>query len=87
MSSADRASIISPLAVTTGTILPVEIAPGSDVTVNFAFDSRIEGKLLPREDATPLCAADGVRITGAIEDSLEDSATPVASDVFHAGCM
>jgi hypothetical protein len=35
----------------------------------------------------PLCAKDGIRIAGAIEDSLQDGATPVASAVFHADCM
>jgi hypothetical protein len=86
IASAARAPLVSPLEVTTSATLPVEVAPDSDVTVDFAFDTRTEGTPLPTDTAMPLCATDGLRIVGAIEDSLEDGATPVASDVFRADC-
>jgi hypothetical protein len=86
ITSADRrSSIVSPLAVTTTAKLPVEVAPDSDVTVDFTYDSGARPRM--QDDVMPLCATDGIRIQGTIEDSLEGGATPVASDVFHAGCM
>lgn len=87
IASADqKTSIVAPLTVETTTALPVEVAPGSDVAVAFTADTSAEGGTLPSEAAAALCAAEGIRITGSIEDSLEDGATPVASDVFHARC-
>ncbi|WP_438016089.1 hypothetical protein WMF18_35375 [Sorangium sp. So ce315] len=87
IASADqKTSIVAPLPVETATALPVEVAPGSDVTVVFTVDTGAEGGTLPGEAAAALCAAEGIRITGSIEDSLEDGATPVASEVFHARC-
>ncbi|WP_437588378.1 hypothetical protein [Sorangium sp. So ce1000] len=85
LTSADqKTSIVAPLPVETATALPVEVAPDSDVTVAFTVDT--DAQTLPAEAASALCAAEGIRITGAIEDSLEDGATPVASAVFHASC-
>ncbi|WP_437673636.1 hypothetical protein [Sorangium sp. So ce131] len=87
IASADQeTSIVAPLAAETTTPLPVEVAPGSDVRVAFTFDSSEGGGLLPEGVAAALCAAEGIRVTGAIEDSLEDGATPVASDTFAASC-
>jgi hypothetical protein len=87
IASAARTTLVPSLEVTTSTSLPVEVAPGSDVLVDFAFDTSTEGAPLPADAAMPLCATDGIRIVGAIEDSLEDGATPVASDVFRADCQ
>ncbi len=64
--------------------LPVEVAPDSDVFVPFNVDTGAQGGMLPADVAAALCAPEGIRITGAIEDSLEDRATPVASAVFRA---
>ncbi|XXX75270.1 hypothetical protein WMF30_47245 [Sorangium sp. So ce134] len=87
ISSADqKTAIVAPLPAETTTALPVEVAPDSDVTVAFTFDTGAAGTTLPAEAAAALCAAEGIRITGAIEDSLEDGATPVASAVFHPRC-
>ncbi|WP_433930100.1 hypothetical protein AB3662_39890 [Sorangium cellulosum] len=87
IASADqKTSIVAPLPVETATSLPVEVAPGSDVTVAFTVDTSAGGGTLAGDAAAALCAAEGIRITGAIEDSLEDGATPVASGVFHARC-
>lgn len=85
IASADRArSIVAPLAATSTTKLPVEVAPDSDVTVDFTFDSGAAPR--PEDEAALLCAAEGIRIAGTLQDSLEDGATPVVSEVFHAGC-
>ncbi|WP_437687952.1 hypothetical protein [Sorangium sp. So ce176] len=87
IASADqKTSIVAPLPVETATSLPVEVAPGSDVTVAFTVDTSAGGGTLPGDAAAALCAAEGIRITGAIEDSLEDGATPVVSEVFLARC-
>jgi hypothetical protein len=87
ITSADqKTSIVQPLPAETTTALPVEVAPDSDVTVAFTVDTGAEGGTLPAEAAAALCAAEGIRITGAIEDSLEDGATPLTSEVFHARC-
>ncbi|WP_437982119.1 hypothetical protein [Sorangium sp. So ce117] len=87
ITSADqKTSIVEPLPVETTAALPVEVAPDSDVTVAFTVDTGAQGGTLKADAAAALCAAEGIRITGAIEDSLEDGATPVASAVFHADC-
>ncbi|WP_437990913.1 hypothetical protein [Sorangium sp. So ce145] len=87
ITSADqKTSIVEPLPVETTAALPVEVAPDSDVTMAFNVDTGAQGGTLPAEVAAALCAPEGIRITGAIEDSLEDGATPVASAVFHAVC-
>jgi hypothetical protein len=78
-------SIVAPLEAVTATALPVGVEPGSDVTVSFTFDTGAD--LLPVEARDALCAPAGIRVTGALEDSLQDGATPVASEVFQATCM
>lgn len=68
------------------TQFPVRVEQDSDVDVAMTFDSGSK----PIEDAlaTKLCDPAGVSIGGTIKDSLQDSATPVGSDVIHAtGCM
>ncbi|WP_438033286.1 hypothetical protein [Sorangium sp. So ce204] len=87
ITSADqKTSIVEPLPVETTAVLPVEVAPDSDVTVAFTVDTGAQGGTLKADAAAALCAPEGIRITGAIEDSLEDGATPVASAVFHPVC-
>jgi hypothetical protein len=79
------ASIVAPLEAVTTTTLPVTVEPDSDVTVSFTFDTGAD--LLPTEARDALCAPAGIRVTGALEDSLQDGATPVASGIFQAACM
>lgn len=86
VSADQKTPLVSPLAVETETELPVEVAPDSDVIVRFSVDTGAQGRPLPASAGEALCAAEGIRIAGAIEDSLEDAATPVASGVFHADC-
>ncbi|MCC6556687.1 MAG: hypothetical protein IT372_27315 [Polyangiaceae bacterium] len=83
--AAQTAAIVSPLEAVTATALPVTVETDSDVAVEFTFDTGAD--LLPAEARDPLCAAEGIRITGSIQDSLQDGATPVASAVFQATCM
>lgn len=74
-----------PIAVDGGaTQFPVTVEPDSDVTVTLTFDTG--AKPLSKDLATPLCDPAGVIIAGTIEDSLQDTATPVESAVLHP-CM
>ncbi|MFT3774406.1 MAG: hypothetical protein QM820_54295 [Minicystis sp.] len=81
------ADIVSPLTLDSGsTSLPVTVEPDSDVQVALTFDTG--AKLLPADVKDKLCAAAGVVITGTLQDSLQDTSTPVDSAVIHAsGCM
>lgn len=86
ITSADQStSIVAPLEAVAGTALPVVVEPDADVTVAFTFDTGAD--LLPAEAQDGLCDPAGIRVVGTIEDSLQDGATPVASEVFVAGCM
>lgn len=79
------ASIVAPLEAGSTTTLPVLVEPDGDVTVAFTFDTGAD--LLPAEARDGLCDPAGIRVVGAIEDSLQDGATPVASEVFVATCL
>jgi hypothetical protein len=87
VTSADETTAIVPsLQVTASPALPVTVAPDSEVGVDFTFDTG--ASLLPAATMTALCADPGIKITGTVQDSLQDGATPVASVVFKpAGCM
>jgi hypothetical protein len=84
-SSDQQTTFVSPLEVTADRELPVTVAVDSDVTVGFSFDTGAD--LLPADVAADLCGAGGLVISGVIEDSLQDGATPVVSPVFiPSGC-
>ena len=84
-SSDQQTTFVSPLEVTADRELPVTVELDSDVDVGFSFDTAAD--LLPTETAGELCGAGGLVISGAIEDSLQDGATPVVSEVFiPSGC-
>jgi hypothetical protein len=80
-------ALIAPLVVDAGsTPMPVPVAPDSDAVVPFKIDTGT--KPLLTQVGTDLCDAGSVVITGTIQDSLQDTATPVESPVFQvAGCM
>lgn len=80
-------AIVTPLPVDPGsTQLPVTVQPDSDVIIAFTFTS---GKNPLAADLAPkLCDSAGVILGGTIQDSLQDVATPVDSDVIHpTGCQ
>lgn len=83
--AAQTTAIISPLEAVTSVSLPIKVDLDSDVSVPFTFDTGAD--LLPSEVQAPLCDPGGLRITGTIQDSLQDGATPVASEIFQAACM
>ncbi len=77
-------TILSALALDAGsTQLPVTVAPDSDVDVSFTFDTG--GKTFSADVGKQLCDSAGIVLSGRIQDSLQDTATPVTSEVFHAG--
>jgi len=81
-----KGSIVSPLPVVSTTTFPVTVELDSDVDVAFTFDTG--AKPLPADVMPKLCDPAGVVLGGAIEDSLQNHATPFASAVFHpSGCM
>lgn len=82
-----KGDIVSPLALDSGTTqFPVTVEQDGDVNVALTFDTGT--KLLPADVGPKLCDAAGVIITGTIEDSLQNTATPVESAVVKpAGCM
>ena len=85
ITDADQSTtIVDALPAVTSTPLPVEVAPDETVTLTLTFDSGAD--LLPAEAEAALCEAAGLRITGAIQDSLQDGATPVVSELFTATC-
>jgi hypothetical protein len=79
-SSDQQTTIVSPLEVAADRQLPAQVPPDSDVTIGFSFDTGANP--LPMETAGELCGAGGIVIHGVIEDSLQDGATPVVSEVF-----
>jgi hypothetical protein len=84
-SADEKTAIVPSLEVTASRSLPVTVAPDSEVGVDFTFDTG--ANLLPASAMTALCTDPGISITGTVQDSLQDGATPVASAVFKpAGC-
>ena len=64
---------------------PVTVEPDSTVPVPLSFTT---GKaLLKADEQDALCKAGGLRIVGALQDSLQSGATPLTSEVFlPTGC-
>jgi hypothetical protein len=75
-----------PLNVIGDMMFPVIVLPGSDVDTNFTLDPTAM-TTLSGPDAMALCAAAGVVIGGAVDDSLAGNHDPVYSAVFKpSGC-
>jgi hypothetical protein len=85
LDAAQSKTIVSALALTSAPTFPVTVQPDSDVDVALTFDTGT--KLLDMALGKDLCASAGVVVGGKIEDSLQDTATQVASSVFHASCQ
>jgi len=83
LTNADRSlTLVDPLDVTTSTTFPVTVEVDSDVTVDFT----IATDDAPADTLSAVCGASGLRITGSIQDSLQDGLTPLASDIFYPTC-
>lgn len=80
-----KSAVVSGLSLTPSQSFPLTVAPSSDVKIDVTFDMGDKTVSMPTTDA--LCMAPGVRIAGTINDSLQEVATPFASDVFAPmGC-
>jgi hypothetical protein len=84
-SSDQQTTLVSPLQASTLVELPVTVDVDGDESLGFTFDTA--ATLLPAQTFGEICGANGVVISGVIEDSLQDGATPVVSQVFiPSGC-
>jgi len=82
----NQQSVVPSISLISDTELPVTVQLDSKVTVGFLFD--LEDQTIPQETANALCLPGGVRIAMTLQDSLQDGATTVASNVFKpTGCM
>lgn len=83
MDASMKTALITPLPLDAGsTPLPVTVAQDSDVSVAFTFED-----MLAKDVAATLCDPAGLVVSGTLQDSLQNTATPVDSAVFHAtGC-
>jgi hypothetical protein len=82
----NQVSVVPSLSLVSSMAFPVTVEPDSEVKVGLIFD--IGEKTLAPQTKDALCLPAGVRIAGTIKDSLEDAATPFASDTFKpTGCM
>jgi len=84
VTGADQGTVIVPsLKATTTTAMPVSVGPGSKVIVDMTFDSADNTLGVELKE---LCNAAGIRISGVVQDSLQDGTTTAVSDVFTATC-
>lgn len=85
VTGADQGTVIVPsLEATTTTAMPVSVGPGSRVIVDMTFDSQANPLAVELKDT--LCNPAGIRISGVVQDSLQDGTTAATSDVFTATC-
>jgi len=83
--SDQKTTIVSPLDVASKQVFPVTVDVDSDVDVPFTFGTGTAP--LDKGKLGELCASAGIVVSGVIQDSLQNGATPVFSPVFHAsGC-
>lgn len=78
-------SFVDTLETTADKTFPVTVELDSEESAVFTID--FGGSVLPAMTGDALCGAGGLRIAGTVRDSLQDGATPVASEVFMpSGC-
>jgi hypothetical protein len=79
--------IVSPLPnLSASPAFPVVVQPNSTASVDFTFGTGVN--LLPAADEAMICnSPGGLVVSGVLQDSLQDTATPVYSQAFQAsGC-
>jgi hypothetical protein len=83
--AAGKTTIVPSLSLMPSKTFPLNVPTSSDITIDVTFD--LGNKTVPTTTTDALCAASGITISGTINDSLQDSATPFVSDVFKPmGC-
>ncbi|HMY16951.1 MAG TPA: hypothetical protein PKA58_11575 [Polyangium sp.] len=82
---AGKTALVSSLSLTTSKPFPLDVPPSSDITIDVTFD--LADKTVPQATVDALCAAPGITISGTIQDSLQNAATPFMSESFiPSGC-
>ena len=79
-----NADFVSPLLATANQTVPVTVAQGTDVVIQFTFETG--AMLLPKSDATALCPPAQVVLGGVFMDSLQGGTTPFSTAAFQATC-
>jgi hypothetical protein len=83
--ASEQAAIGPVLAVVSSKPFPLTVQPDSDVTIDATFD--LGSGTVDMATTTKLCDPAGIRISGAIGDTLAAGATPFVSDTFKpSGC-
>ncbi len=83
--ASEQAAIGPVLAVVSSKPFPLTVEPDSDVTIDATFD--IGSGTVDMATTTKLCDSAGIRISGALGDTLAGAATPFVSDTFKpTGC-
>jgi hypothetical protein len=80
-----KTTIVPSLSLTPNKTFPLDVPPSSDIKVDVTYD--LSDKTVPMMTTEAMCTTSGVTISGTINDSLQDVATPFSSDGFMpTGC-
>ena len=80
-----KTTVVPSLSLSPSKTFPLDVPPSSDITVDVTYD--IGEKTVSMMTTDALCGGSGVTISGTINDSLQDAATPFVSESFKpAGC-
>lgn len=80
-----KTTLVPSLSLMTSKPLPLDVPPSSDITLDVTYD--LGDKTVSMMTADTLCTGAGITISGTINDSLENHATPFISEAFKpTGC-
>lgn len=80
-----KTALVPSLSVSTSKPFPLDVPPSSDITIDVTYD--LADKTVPKATTDAMCAASGITISGNIQDSLQNVATPFMSESFKPmGC-
>ncbi len=80
-----KTTIVPSLSLSPSKTFPLDVPPSSDIKIDVIYD--LSDKTLPMMTTDAMCTTSGVTISGTINDSLQDTATPFLSDWFMpTGC-
>ena len=80
-----KTTIVPSLSIAPSKTFPLDVPPSSDIKIDVTYD--LGDKTVPMMTTDALCTTSGVTISGTINDSLQNAATPFVSDMFKpTGC-
>lgn len=80
-----KTTIVPSLSLSPSKTFPLDVPPSSDINVDVIYD--LGDKTVPMMTTDAMCTPSGVTISGTINDSLQNAATPFVSDMFKPmGC-